>query len=89
MYSNGLYVDKNGFLRTKENNIVIGEIAIDLNGKKCLIIKKPHADTFDAVPLTECVKTLVDNIEKKPEIFKHKKNKINGSSSKELRENTK
>lgn len=86
MYSNGLYVDKNGFLRTKENNIVIGEITIDLNGKKCLIIKKPHADTFDAVPLTECVKTLVDNIEKKPEIFKHKKN---GSSSKDLRENTK
>lgn len=88
MYSNGLYVDKNGFLRTKENNIVIGEIAIDLNGKKCLIIKKPHADTFDAVPLTECVKTLVDNIEKKPKAF-NQKNKINGSSSKELRENTK
>lgn len=87
MYQDELYVDKNGFLRTRGNNTIIGELAVDLNGRRCLVIKKPQANKFDAIPLSECIKTLVDCIEKKPKVLNQKK--FNCNSSKNQEENTK
>ena len=89
MRHNELYVDSKGVLRTKNNNIVIGELAIGPNNKFALVIKKSRSYALDIIPLSEFVKTLYEIIEDNNPTIEMIKEKLKGSSSKNPRENTK